>query len=166
MDEWTEAFKEALVSAPEGVVIINTLELSHPSLATPLFIVQDYYPHYFLLEDGVTMKEFLPAPFRIVPPAANSDGAKEMSISIDNVDKSVSDFLAMLGRNPDPVEVTFRAYLEDQTTPQNIDPLTLFLSDISVNEFEVSGRASFADIINRPFLSELYTTTKFPGLKG
>lgn len=164
-EAWNSALKEAFASAPVGVVIINTLELSHPALESALFLVQDYAPHTCTLEDGVTNQVFQPAPFRFTLPATGQNGLQELNIAIDNVDQQVSDFLEAIGSNPEPVLVRYRAYLStDKTQPQNGVPLTLYMSDVRVNQVEVVGRASFADIINRPFLSTIYTGGKFPGL--
>lgn len=165
-EAYREALREAFASAPSGGVIINTLELSHPSLDEALFLVQDYTSHTCTLEDGITNQVFQPAPFRFTLPATGQNGLQELNIAIDNVDRQVSDFLEAIGSNPEPVMVRYRAYLNsDKTQPQNGVPLTLYLSDIKVNQVECVGRASFADIINRQFLSILYTGSKFPGLK-
>lgn len=163
-DAWNEALKEAYASAPDGVVIIHTLQLAHPALPESIWLVQDYGGHTCTLETGQP-QYFQPAPFRFTLPATGSDGLQELDIAIDNVDQAVTDFLAAIGSNPEPVTVRYRAYLStDKSQPQNGVPLTLFLADIKVNAVEVVGRASFADIINRPFLSFLYTVNKFPGL--
>ena len=66
-----------------------------------------------------------------------------------------------------PVKVQYRPYLlEDLTTPQSEKPLTLYLTDVVVTLFEVTGRASFTDFINRPFprRTETYNRDRFPSL--
>lgn len=162
---WSEAIKEAYASAPSGVVILNTLELSHPSIVDSIYLVQDYTDHECTLEDGVTVVTFRKAPFRFVLPSTGSNGLQELNIAIDNVDQAVSDFLQDITGDPAPVTVKYRSYLStDKTEPQNGVPLVLFMSDIQVTPVEVVGRASFADIINRQFLSTTYTVSRFPGL--
>lgn len=163
---YTAALKEAMASAPNGVVILHTIELEHPSLEEHLYLVQDYVSHDCTLENGGGVKTFLPAPFRFTLPATGVNGLQELNIGIDNVDQAVSDFLAQLEGNPEPVKLKYRTYLNTaKSAPQNGKPLTLFLSDISVNQVEVTGRAAFANIINRPFLFPLYNVREFPGLK-
>lgn len=164
MPDYTEALKEAYASATGGV-ILNTLELSHPALEESLFLVQDFTSHTFTLEDE-TEQVFQPAPFRFTLPASGANGLQELNIAIDNVDQQVSDFLAALEGDPEPVLVRLRTYLSThKEEPQNGLPLSLYLADIRVNNIECTGRAAFADIINRPFLSILYTGTRFPGLQ-
>jgi hypothetical protein len=44
-DRLTDAIAEAYASAPAGVVVIDTLELSHPSLASPIRVATgDWWP--------------------------------------------------------------------------------------------------------------------------
>lgn len=164
MPDFTEALKEAYASAPPGVVVLHTLQLSHPSLEAELFLVQDFTEHTCTLEDS-TVQVFQPAPFRFTLPATGANGLQELSIAIDNVDQQVSDFLEAIEGDPEPVLVRYRTYLNThKEEPQNGVPLALYMSDIRVNNVEVTGRCAFADIINRQFLSTLYTATRFPGL--
>jgi hypothetical protein len=79
----------------------------------------------------------------------------------------VSDWLTAVAESgtTDPIEVTYRIYLDsDHSTPQNIPPLRLFLTDARVDLFSVSMRATFADVVNRPYPNAYYTREKFPSL--
>ena len=90
---------------------------------------------------------------------------QELSIEIDNVDKRISDFIRKASKFQAPVIVRYRPYLtSDLSEPQLDPPLELVLSDVQITETKVTGRASFADIINLPFLSERYTRRRFPSL--
>ncbi len=63
------------------------------------------------------------------------------------------------------MEVVYRPYLSDDLTqPQMDPPLVLYLKEIQVNTYQVTGRATFMDIVNKRFPSELYTRLRFPSL--
>tara|TARA_R110000772_G_scaffold268565_1_gene396204 strand:- start:3328 stop:3834 length:507 start_codon:yes stop_codon:yes gene_type:complete len=164
-DSINEALKEVYALAPNDRVPLDTIQLSHPSLEESIFMVQDRIPWNLTLEDGVTIQTFEPVPFRFTPPAAGENGIQEMAIAIDNIDRRVTDFIDSIGTINAPVEVTYRPYLsDDPTTPQMNPPLLLFLTDISVDAFEVTGRASFTNIVNFKYPTAYYDRQRFPGL--
>ena len=160
----TEAIKEAYALAPSNIVVIETLELTHPSVGGSLYMVQDRVPLTLTLETGKSV-EFEPVPFRFTLPSAGENGRQELRLAIDNIDRRVSDFVNQAKDYPEPVKVIYRPYLSnDFTKPQMNPPLSLSLQQISMTVVEVSGRATFADILNKKFPSELYTRRRFPSL--
>ena len=160
-----EALKEVYALAPNNRVALDTIQLSHPSLEESIYMVQDRISWDFTLEDGVTVKTFEPVPFRFTPPAVGENGIQEMAIAIDNIDRRVTDFIDSIGEINAPVEVTYRPYLsDDPTTPQMNPPLLLFLTDISIDAFEVTGRATFTNIVNFKYPTDYYDRKRFPGL--
>ena len=88
-----------------------------------------------------------------------------MTISIDNTDRRITDFVNTIKGQPGTTEVRYRPYLSnDLTTPQMDPPLLLFLKEISITAVQIQGRATFADIINKRYPSEWYTRERFPSL--
>lgn len=159
----TEVIKEAYTLCPQGEVELHTLELSHPSVEQPIYVVQDRKDWDLKLENGET-KTFVSCPFRFALPPVGDNGVQELSASIDNVDERVTDFLEAVKGSGTPVKMVYRNYLaSDPETPQRI-PLELALTDISVNDIEASGKASFANLMNKSFLTEYYNRERFPGL--
>jgi len=160
----TAALKEAYALAPTEVVILHTLQISHPALTSDLFIVQDQVEHDFTLED-LSIETFEPVGFRFELPKIGDRGLQELTIAIDNVDRRITDFVNTIKGQTGTTEVRYRPYLStDLTTPQMIPPLLLFLKEISITAIEIQGRATFADIINKRFPSEWYTRDRFPSL--
>jgi hypothetical protein len=160
----TEAIKEAYASAPTGVVYLETLQISHPLVVEDIFLVNDRVNHAMTLETAV-VKNFRACSFRMALPASGDTGLQELSLTIDNVGREISDFMTTVRDSLDPVVITYRPYLStDLTTPQMDPPLVLNLTDVVVTAAEVSGRATFADIINRKFPTDFYTRSRFPGL--
>lgn len=158
-----DAIKEAYATARSDVVYLDTFEIVNPSIE-PLYIVRDRVDHTLKLETN-EWKLFVATAFRFVLPAAGDNGVQDLSIAIDNVDLRASDFVKSVVGSNAPVEMRYRPYLStDLETPQMNPPLILYLTDIQVTAFEVSGRASFAEVLNRGFLTELYTRKRFPTL--
>lgn len=158
------AIREAYATAQSDVVYLDTLEITN-SAADPLYLVRDRVDWIFDLGGGAGTQFFTACGFRFVLPAAGENGLQELSLAIDNIDRKASDFVKLVLGSPDPVVVKYRPYLHsDPSTPQMNPPLTLFLTDIVVTAIEVTGRATFADILNRKFLSELYSRRRFPAL--
>ena len=164
--------QEVYALAPNDRVPLATIQLSHPSLPESIFMVQDRVEHEFTLEandDGTPGETatFEPVPFRFLPPTSGEDGLQELSLSIDNVDRRITDFIALVDTEPAPIELIYRPYLTDQPERPQLDPpLLLFLTDMTVNALEVSGRATFSNIINLRYPTELYDRERFPGLGG
>lgn len=161
----SDAIKEAYACCPTNIAIIETLSLSHPDLPDgTIYMAQGYSEIVATLETAETVT-FEPVPFRFSLPAAGENGRQELTLAIDNVDRRISDFINAIKESSDPVTVTYRPYLSnDLSGPQMDPPLTLSLQSISVNTLEVSGRATFADVLNRTFPSDYYTRSRFPSL--
>ena len=163
-DSLTEALKETNALAPNDRVILETLQISHPTLGTPLYFVRDRQSWDLTLEDD-SVVTFQPIPFRFILPTPDTNGGQEMQLAIDNIEPDVPDFIESLAGDPSPVEIRYRPYLsDDPTTPQMDPPLLLYLTEIQQTALEVSGRATFANMINARYLTQKYTRTRFPGL--
>lgn len=160
----SKAIKEAYAVAPATEVIIETLELSHPKLEETLYIVKQREGITATLENGESVY-FEPVGFTFSLPAAGENGRQDMQISIDNVDRRISDFIDKAKLFFSPVKVVFRPYLNtDLTAPQMNPPLVLALQDVSVTTQVVAARATFADILNQKFPKEYYLRSRFPSL--
>lgn len=161
--ELSEALREAYATARSDVVYLDTLQISTPGIPT-LWLVKDRVDHTFGLETGGSQL-FTATAFRMSLPSANDSGLQDLSLSVDNVDRRASDFVKAALNVNKPIQVTYRPYMHsDPTQPQMNPPLVLFLTDVVITAAEVTGRATFADILNRKFLSDLYVRRRFPAL--
>lgn len=158
------ALKEAYAVAPTNLRVFETLEIKHPSIGSPVYIVQDFKPLVATLETAATVT-FLPVWFNFNLPTASESGRQDLSITIDNVDRTISDFINLAKDFATPVQIVYRPYLSnDLTQPQLDPPLTLILQDVRINMMQVSGRATFADVINKKWPTEYYTRARFPSI--
>lgn len=163
-DAFLDAIKEAFTLAPADKVIYHTLEINQPGVQGPIRLVQSRQTVVAADENGI-YHPYDAVGFQFSLPPSNEEGFTSLNISIDNIDRRVSDFVETAKSHVAPVEVTYRPYLSDDlTTPQMIPPLKLYLKDIQVTQFQVTGRATFMDIVNKKFPNELYTRARFPAL--
>lgn len=159
-----EAIKEAYASAPSNVTVLETLEIRHPSIGEVVRLVRNREDITATLETEEEVV-FEGAAFSLSLPAAGENGLQEITVKVDNVDRRVSDFLSTAKDYEEPVRLIYRPYLSsDLSQPQMNPPLELYLTDVNVTVFEVTGKATFADIINKRFPSDYYTRSRFPSL--
>lgn len=154
-------------SAPFDRRWIETLELSHPMFPQTFFITNDASSWIFLLSaDAVGGVLFQPVPFKVQPPTIDGKGQQDLQIVIDNVGRIAMDAIEAAASLPTVnIGVVYRVYIDVSGTPPQIDPpITLALSSIVVDAHAISGTATRADTLNKPFPSELYRVDLFPGL--
>lgn len=166
MSSLSEALKEAYACAPSNIANLHTLEISHPSMSTSIYLVKNNVDLSLTLEDHTTHL-FEAAAFDLVLPEKSDEGIQEINLKIANVDRRVSDFLKQASNYRTKVICKWRPYLSnDLSAPQINPPLLLTLSDISVSVYDVTARASFADLVNKSFPKNSYSRLEFPSLGG
>ena len=128
------------------------------------FLVRDVDTKTFNLEDA-TPQVFTPYPFNIIQPQVGED-QQDIGIVLDNVSRELLQNIEIASQNQDvPIEMTFRVYMDGDTDTQ-ITPIKLALTEIVVDMFTVSCKASRVDLFKRkfPFGSNTYFDEKFKGL--
>ncbi len=159
-----DAIKEAFALAPAQKTILETLEIRQEGVQDPVFIVQSRRAIVAADENG-EWHTFEPVPFQFVLPPASEEGFRSLNLAIDNVGRRIHDFVEAAKAEPVPVMVLYRPYLSDDLTqPQMSPPLTLILKDLQLSDFQVVGRATFMDLVNKKFPAEIYTRERFPAL--
>lgn len=159
------AIREAYASCPTTEVLLETLEIRQTGVQTPIYIVRDRVPLIAKDENGATLT-FQPCGFQFSLPPQNEDGFRSMNIVVDNIGREISDFVKACLASRVPVEVIYRPYLStDLEGPQMVPPLVLYLTDITITATQVQARATFLNLVNRKFPSDLYTRTRFPNLR-
>lgn len=162
-----EAVREALASAPTHLVLVETLELNHPALDAPKRYCKCLQDTVFGLEDDLGTATFKAAGFTIGLSPSGENGFQELQVGVPNVDREISDIIETLLSEEAPVEVIYRWYLSnDLSQPKNGRGIRLFMNDLTETDKEVTGRATFAEIVNRrwPIINAVYDKTRFPAL--
>lgn len=166
----SEAIKEAYAIAPADDVIYHTLEIRHPSFATPIRVVRDVANLNATLEatapsDPLTEVTFIGYAFDLIPPDVGASGAPQLVIEIDNVSRDILANIELATTTDDLLEVTYREFLSsDLSGPQNDPPLSLTIFSIKATPLRIRAVAGFADVNNRRFPGEEYSAEEFPGL--
>lgn len=174
---YSQAIAEAYASAPESVVILDTLEFRHPlfidstGAVVAVRVVNDHTLLRAALEsdapaDPGRFVDFQPVRFGFRRPT-ESDSAQtpEVEISVSNVSFILSKYLDMAKESRSPVAVTYRPYLSnDLSAPHMQPPLTLTIRSVTVDVTNVTLRAGFGDMNNRRFPRVDYTPARHPGL--
>lgn len=158
-----EALAEAYASCRSDQVILETLSFVHPVAGTKR-IVKDRQDWTLGLETGGTAL-FTGCGFDFTLPATGTGGLQALSIAVDNVDRSIGDYVELAKDSLDPVVVTYRPYLStDLTQPQLDPPLELYLTDVVTTVTRVTGKATFLDIMNMSFPRLRFTRSRFRSL--
>lgn len=159
-----EAIKEAFALAPATQTIIHTLQVRQTGVQPSIYIAQSRTGIVALDENGIE-QTFLPVGFQFSLPPSSEEGFKSLDITIDNVDRKASDFVNTAKGSRQPVEMLYRPYLSDDLSrPQMIPPLILYLKDVEITEYQVKGKATFMDLVNKKYPSVLYQREHFPAL--
>ncbi|MDF3837157.1 DUF1833 family protein [Cupriavidus basilensis] len=170
-----QALAEAYASAPADDVIVDTLEIRHPSFVddngpTAIRICRDRVDFQARLEPSAPMHPgalvtFLACPFDFTLPGIEEGRVPQLQIKVDNVDREITAAIESAYQQHAPIEVTYRPYLVSDTSgPQMDPPVTMVLTHIVVNVFVITGTATLNDVHNWPFPNRTYSATSFPGL--
>ena len=160
----SEAIKEAYASCPTSKTVFDTIEIRQTGVQPPIYLVRGRTTLTAVDENHIE-RTFQPSNFQFSLPPENEEGFRSLNIVIDNIGRAISDFVQLSKSEKIPVEIVYRPYVSDNlTTPAMIPPLILWLKDVQIVTHQVTGRATFFDIVNQKFPSELYTRDRFPSL--
>lgn len=155
--------QEAYALAPSEVSEINCIEITHPGILNPIYLVQGFL-HRELTIDG-DVKVHRACPFDFIMPTTDDGGLQELTITIDDVDWEVSDFCEVAQQFAAPVTIRMRTFLSTDLTNSLMEPpIRLFLLNVTIQDSAVAGRAVPIDLINMPYPSVDYTRTNHPSL--
>lgn len=172
----TPALAEAYASAPADEVVFDTLEIRHPSFVddagqpTAIRVVIGYEDIEARLEPqaplhGGQYVTFIAGAFKFTLPGFEEGQVPQLKITLDGVNRQITEHLEASRASKTPIEVTYRPYLSgDLTAPQMDPPINMVLDTVDVDVFQSTGTASMNDVHNWPYPKELYTPERFPGL--
>jgi hypothetical protein len=153
--------------ATNELVIENIIELLSTdeiidSDIERIFIVNDTQPHSLPIETDEVV-DFETRGFKLRFTGSGENGLQNLSITIDDIDRKVSQFVAKAKAYPSPVELVFRVYLSDDLSQQQNNPPTVLYLTTTSNSIEAfSGNATTIDVVNAPFPNAYYRLENFP----
>ena len=154
----SEELKELYASGSTSV-LLHTLSFNHSSWDSEFFIVRDFQNFTANLEDSGPSTLFQRFAFTIKGPSVDENGNQVLQVKVDAVSQ---EFIVLLEQasadtNTNPIEVTYRAYLDTDTTgPQNTPPLKLWMRKVQVTDKAISGQAELIALENRKFPNVVY----------
>ncbi len=175
----TDALAEAYALAPSGEIVLNTLEIRHPTFVdddgnlTSIFIVADTADLIAPLESDAPVKggqtiRFVAFGFSIALTPIEPGITPEIEVTVDGTDRSVIQYFDLAIESGVPIIIAYRPYLA--TAPGDgpqMDPIMTFeLSEIHVTVTGVKARARTGIDLRGAFPIRTYTAAEFPGLIG
>ncbi len=159
-----DELKKIYLDANDSVLLIRTIELSHPSFSKTWYLCQDSGEFTAQLED-TTPVTYIPWGFDFKLPEATTKGQTNAQFVIDATDSTILDELWAYKANPTiPIVLKWREYFSNNVVPQ-IEAIEVKLMNIEFSYNQIKGAGSKPDIVNRPFPNRRYDQTILKGLK-
>lgn len=157
--EYTEAYKEALASAPYDVITIDSIDISHSLFPTTLRIAR--------CEHDITLGgyEYLGRQFSFKLPELSQKSNASLSVSIANISSLAIDYVDRAVETTEPILVKFNSWILGLSGPQAGIEQELEVNNVSVDGINLTLSASYPDIINLKLPRVNYTVEEFPGLR-
>lgn len=151
----TAAFKRAAFAQNTGEAPIILLQIDHPTLATPIRVCHNTEA---ITHDG---DSYLPFPFLIDLPADRDDELPRVTLTIDNVDRSIIPAFRAI---TSPPTVTMKVVLA--TSPDDVEagPFEFSMREINYSAGSIQGFLSYEAILDEPFPGDSFTPSIFRGL--
>ena len=157
--------REALASAPPGIVLYQTLEIINPDASWIPRLTNQRKDKYLPLTAGGSPVLFSAAGFEITLPSSGENGTQEIDFSIQSVDRRVTEYISEIINSTETTRSIYREYLStDTSAPQGTWNLVVY--NFSATAQGATFSAKVVDFLNRAFpkSSESYNTSRFPTL--
>lgn len=174
---YSDVLAEAYSSAPTEEVLLDTIELTHPTFVdengdpVAVRVVNDHISFDAFLEDTAPLNAgelvtFQPCYFQFTrPQESESSSTPEVELRVDNVSRLLIPYLDVAKESRTPITLIWRPYLENDNSGPHMDPpLTLTLRNIGGDMNSLVARAGLSELSNHRFPASDYTARKFPGL--
>jgi hypothetical protein len=146
----TDAFKQ------EGSeVYLVLVEINHSSLTTPIRVVNNYAD---VTSNGNLYSAF---PFSINLPNDSDEGNLDVTLVIDNIDRTVVDAVRSI---TGPPTVTISVILASAPNTIEAGPYAMTLREAYYDSMVVTGTLAVEDMLNEPYPIDQMTPALFPNL--
>lgn len=159
-----DELKKVYLDADVDIILIETLEMSHPSFSQIWYLCKYNKDFEAQLED-TTPVTFIPWGFEITLAETSSKGQTNTKFVIDVTDKIAFEELLAFKQDPAiPITLKYRQYFNNDPLPQ-VEAIEILLMDVQFNYNKISGVGSRADIVNKHFPRARYDIHIMRGLK-
>lgn len=153
---YSDNYKQAINETSGAEIPLLLLEIDHSGLTSPVRVVNDTQD---LVSNGNT---FIAMGFRYQLPDDLEQGNVRARIAVDNVGR---DIVQWLEQSYGGAGATVRMMQVLRSDPDTIEwEVTMDLTNVSQNVFEVSGELGFNNLLDQPAVLTTYRVDIAPGL--
>ena len=147
--------RAALFAQQTGQALLTLLEIDHPDLDAPIRVVNNTEN---IVSGGVT---FCACAFDVPPPDDLSEAPPSVTLSICNVDRSITYALESIASPP-----TIKMWVIVGSTPnvEEIGPIEFSLLAVSYDVLTIECTLGFEPILNESIPGHSFTPDLFPGI--
>jgi len=155
MRQLSQTALEAVLAPQTEQVFLVLVEIDHETLAGPLRFVRNTEP---ITHNGNT---YDPVAFDINLPASGEDGTPRASITIDNVDRRLTDTIRSVTSRP---TITLKIVLASSPDTVELGPAEFKLERVSYDEMQIEGDLVYEDFLTLEYPADQFDPFNFPGL--
>jgi hypothetical protein len=155
--------QELYASGNVDDLIVDTIELRHDSWTEPAYLTTNPEDLHLHLETGQEVV-FVSIPFSMQISDRTTEPQQSIQIGISNVSRSLATFIEQAFNVDTPVSVIYRGYAPLDSSAPSEGPYKLTTTSMSMDNTFIKFSATKQDLTTAPFPSNVYTTTRFPGL--
>jgi hypothetical protein len=164
MSEYSEFF----LNSGSNVAELELLEISHPSFSQTFYIVRNAVAGVTVTLEDASSQEFVYYPLQIQAIGSGDDLDQVLRIQLGDLGDLLPrelDAVSAAGTFGTKPTLIYRTYRSDDLSAPLYGPITLEISNLT---FKREGAAfeAHAPRLNKTATGELYTTTRFPMLRG
>ena len=171
MANFSQALAEAYASASIDEIIYHTIEISHPSFTSPVYLVQGNDDVVGRIDVGADTNsgqvvQFIGAPWDFKLPEVAEDTLPQLELTLGNVSREITTHLKSAAQQPSPIKLIYRVYTDSTLLdgPQIDPPLSLEITSATADVYQVTCTANMENVFNSRFPSKFYDQKSFPSL--
>ena len=123
LSELKAAYRRKLATNPDGEIVLDTVEISHPDMTMVYRLVNDHDQLTAKTESGETVT-FQPEQMTIANAANNADMSQQATVTIADALNILDDELSRIRPDTADPTITFRRYLLSDTSSPASGPVT------------------------------------------
>jgi len=158
----TASAAQAMFASMTSDAFYLLLTINHSSLPAPIRIYNanefDNGVPKILVSRGYSFVAF---PFNITLPEEGSDSPPQVTLSICNVDRSITNALRSIATR---MSVTLEVVLSESVSTVEAGPFTMKMVNVTYDALTISGTLTYDSILSESFPKNRMDVTLFPGL--
>ena len=160
----SQDMKDLYGSVPTDQIALDTIQLSHSLFTQTYYFVNRNTTFTAYLEDLTTQVSYEPMAFVATLPEKGSN-QQDLQFTFDNVNQlGVIELENAAEAIDEPIVLTYRPYIDTDTTTPQATPIELNLTNIVVMTTTITASASRSSMIERRFPTRNFDTSVFQGL--